>query len=162
MYCICKQSTQLSITMTKILPQSSLTTMSWPRTPGCAYRWRARTRRIVLWCGRLGRTQAETRHHRQYSLITELLSDLIRMMILTHRGGEHTAAEPDGVSLHLMLDHLDLDRLRLQRKTLLETFYLLISKLSLITSCPVNCFVASSLVFTNLLMSLSSLFPKSC
>ena len=159
MYCICKQRIKLSITMTKTLPQSSLTTMSWPRTQGCAYRWRARTRRIVLWCGRLGRTQAETRHHRQYNLIMELSSDLIRMRILTHRGGEHTAAEPDGVSLHLMLDHLNLDGLRLQRKTLFRS--ILFIDIQTITSCPVNCFVASSLVFTNLLMSLSSLFPKS-
>ena len=95
--------------------------MSWPRTQGCAYRWRARTRRIVLWCGRLGRTQAETRHPRQYNLIMELSSDLICMRnhyleILTHRGGEHTAAEPDGVSLHLMLDHLDLNWLGLKER----------------------------------------------
>ena len=37
----------------------SLVLMSLCQRQDCAYRWRARTRHIVLWCGKLDRTRAE-------------------------------------------------------------------------------------------------------
>ena len=139
--------------------------MSWPRTRGCAYRWRARTRRIVLWCGRLGRTQAETRHHRQYNLIMELSSDLICMRISLFRDFDSPWRRAYCRRTRPRISASDVGSPEPQWASAAEEKIIrniLFIDIQTITSCPVNCFVASSLVFTNLLMSLSSLFPKSC
>ena len=77
------------------LPRSSC------RTLGCAYRSMGRTHRIVLWCGKLGRTRAEIDNDIS-------LGWSVRISTVSYRGRQHASSEPDRVPLHLVLDDLNL------------------------------------------------------
>ena len=138
----------ISVMLTNI---PSLTgTMSSPQRPDCVCRCSVHTRHTGLWCGTLDKTPA--------AINPALVSQNARMVSKCYRRCQHAASKPHSVSLHLMLDHGNIDWLWLKLQYINFVFP---PPFAVCTSCPVNCFVASSLVFTNFLMSRSSLFPKS-
>ena len=64
----------------------------------------------MLWCGKLGRTQAE--------IVITINPSVVSLDISPYRGSQHAPSEPDCVSLHLVLDNLNLDWFGLKKKLL--------------------------------------------
>ena len=100
------------LTLTHIV---SLTgTMSSPQRPDCACRCWGHTRHTGLWCGTLDKTPAA---------INPALVTHCAWNVKYYRRCQHAASEPHSVSLHLMLNHRDLNWLWLKIQNMKMDYY---------------------------------------